>query len=91
MANIFLIKKPLISEKATDATAQSKYTFEVDRLATKSEVKKAVRALYKVDPVAVNMVRINKRPAKMRGVATSPKVLKKAIVTLQKGQTIDLT
>lgn len=91
MAHSFAIKKPLLSEKASTGVAMGKYTFEVERTATKNEVKKAVAALYKVEPVSVNIVRINRRPKSLRGIKTSAKVFKKAIVTLKKGQTIDFT
>ncbi len=91
MTNIFLIKKPIISEKSTDMTSLGKYVFAVDKASSKNEIKKAIHALYKVDVVSVNTVRTQKRSKSLRGIKTSAKVLKKAIVTLKKGQTIDLT
>ena len=91
--NTFLIKKPIVTEKSTGLSALGKYVFMVASSATKQEVKKAIHDLYKVDPTSVNIVN---RPAKrkraggrIRGGRQSG--YKKAIVTLKKGQKIDIT
>ena len=91
MADAFLIKKPWITEKATQLTADGKYIFIVKPGATKPEVKKAIHTLYKVSVVAVNMV--NRPPKRKRfgGVMKGAQEgYRKAIVTLKKGEKIDL-
>jgi len=91
MADAFLIKKPWITEKSTDLTAAGKYVFVVKKGASKPEVKKAIHALYKVDVVAVNVV--NRPPKSKRsgaGKKGTQEGYRKAIVTLKKGQKIDL-
>ena len=90
MHDTFLIKKPWITEKSTGLNAVGKYVFVVKTGATKAEVKKAVKAVYKVDAIAVNMVN---RPAKTKRFGAGRKGMqdgyRKAIVTLKAGQKID--
>ncbi len=90
MTDAFIIKKPWITEKATSLTPHGQYVFMVKSGATKPEVKKAVKALYKVDVVAVNIM--NRHPKRKRfgmkkGVQEG---YRKAVVTLKDGQKIDL-
>jgi len=90
MSDIFLVKHPWITDKSADASALGKYAFRVDPKATKPEIRKAIKEIYKVDVVAVNIIN---RPPKMklfRGVAGARGAYKKAIVTLKEGQKIDL-
>lgn len=86
-----VLKKPRITEKAVGKTEQSVYTFEVRKDATKYDVRDAVKALYNVTPVKVNIV--NKQPKKRmsrsRGRVVSEKGLKKAYVYLKAGDTIN--
>lgn len=89
--NQSIIKKPLVSEKATDLGKFGKYVFIVASKATKPEIKKAVKAIYKVDPVSVNVIN---RPAKRKRIGNlrgSQMGYRKAIVTLKEGQKIDIT
>ena len=90
MSDIFLIQRPHITEKATDLQQAGKYVFIVKPAATKSEVKKAVKELYRVDPVAVNIVNAPGKPKRFRGRQNKTSGFKKAIVTLAEGQKIDL-
>jgi len=88
--NKFLIKNPIISEKATDISAFGKYIFLVDRRATKPEIKKTVQAIYKVVVEDVNVINIRPKARRLgRTLGTKPGY-KKAIVTLKKGQTLDV-
>ena len=90
MANKFLVKSPIITEKVTMISKMGKYVFLVDKSATKNEVEKVVEAHYKVKITAVNI--INTRPKKRRlgrSVGIKPGY-KKAIVTLQEGQKLDI-
>ncbi len=68
MIDVFLIKKPWVTEKSTGLSALGKYVFIVKPKATKQEIKKAVKEIYKVDAVAVNVV--NRPPKQKRFGAT---------------------
>ena len=87
-----VIKRPRVSEKAVKKSEQNVYTFVVDRSANKYDVRDAVKALYNVTPVKVNIV--NKKPAeRMVGSRNRTKHvpgMKKAYVYLKKGDTINL-
>ncbi|MDK2785060.1 MAG: large subunit ribosomal protein [Bacillota bacterium] len=83
-----VLKRPVITERATAQMEQGKYTFEVDPRATKIDIKNAVETIFKVDVLKVATIRV---PGKARRVGrhvghTSP--WKKAIVTIKKGQRI---
>ena len=90
MTDTFLIKRPLITEKATTISAHGQYVFEVDSNTNKHEAKKAVEKLYKVHVVAVNMVKIPGKMKNYRGKKLPRSGYKKAIVTLREGDTISL-
>ncbi len=90
MANTFIIKKPFITEKATDMAALGKYIFLVQDSANKSEVKKVVEAQYKVHVARVHIINARskeRRRGKIIGVRAG---FKKAIVTLKKGEKLDI-
>ncbi len=90
MENAFVIKKPWITEKSTMLAAANQYVFMVQPTATKAEVKKAVKTIYKVDAIAVNMVN---RPRKVKRFGMkkgAQERYRKAIVTVKEGQKIDL-
>ena len=91
MRDIFLIIRPWITEKATALNAQGKYVFMVKPSATKNEVKKAVKDLYKVDAAAVRIINTPARTVRFRGIRSKKAGLKKAVITLKEGQKIDLT
>ena len=82
---------PIITEKATMLTDQNKYAFKVPLGATKDEVKAAVEALFKVKVLAVNTIRVKGKTKMFRGAPGKRSDIKKAIVTLAKGQSIDVT
>lgn len=88
----FLIKKPWVTEKATRLAEQRQYVFLVAAGATKPEIKKAVKELYKVDAIAVNVVNRRAKQKRFRGTlhATGGSE-RKAIVTLKEGQKIDIS
>jgi large subunit ribosomal protein L23 len=91
-----IIKKPIITEKATAATEKSNtFTFEVERTANKLEIKSAVEKMYGVNLVNVRTLTYGggKSSTKFtnRGIVEQPnKRWKKAIVTVAEGETIDL-
>jgi len=70
--------KPVITEKSIQATAQNCYTFQVDKRAKKSQIKKAVEEKFKVNVVRIRTMNVGK---KKKG--------KKAIVELKDGQKIE--
>ncbi len=89
-ANEFIIKHPLITEKSYRMSATGQYIFVVDKHTNKSEIKKAIKHIYNVDPVSVNTVTIRGERQTYRGVAGKKPTTKKAIVTLKKGQKLDI-
>jgi large subunit ribosomal protein L23 len=82
---------PVITEKSTTLTDQNKVVFKVPLTATKDEVKAAVEALFKVKVLAVNTIRVKGKRKVFRGVEGKRSDVKKAIVTLAAGQSIDVT
>ncbi len=86
--NKFLIKNPIITEKATDLSALGKYIFLVEKGAAKPEIKKAVEGIYKVNVVDVQVINTRPKPRKGRFPGEKPGY-RKAIVTLKKGQKLD--
>ncbi len=82
---------PIITEKALRGSEASKVTFEVPLTATKTDIKAAVEALFKVKVEAVNTVRQFGKQKRFRGKMGVRSDYKHAIVTLAEGQTIDVT
>lgn len=89
LANRTLVR-PRISEDTMSKQAEGKYVFEVTGSATKNEVAKAITAVYGVDVVNVNVMNYKKRNKKFRGHAGRTNAFKKAIVSVKKGQNIEL-
>jgi len=87
-----VIVKPRITEKSVGQSENNVYTFEVKRSATKYQVRDAVKALYNVTPVKVNIVNklTAERMVSSRGKTKHVKGMKKAYVYLKKGDTINL-
>lgn len=87
-----IIIAPRMTEKSVQQSEQNMYTFTVRRDATKYEIRDAVKALYNVTPLQVNIV--NRAPAKRmigsRGRAKHVQGMKKAYVYLKKGDSINL-
>lgn len=89
--NPFIIKKPWVTEKAARLNEQGQYVFLVAGTATKPEIKKAIKELYKVDAISVNVVNRPAKRKRFRGVMrSSGDGERKAIVTLKEGQKIDI-
>ena len=89
-----IILAPVITEKSMAGTAQQQYTFEVHTAASKTQIKSAIREIFKVDVVKINTVNVGGKSKNFarRGVRTSGKQAdwKKAIVTLAAGQKIEV-
>jgi len=86
-----VIKSPVITEKATMASEHNQVVFNVAKHATKPEIKKAVEALFEVKVKAVNTLNRKGKIKRFRGIKGKQSDMKKAIVTLEEGQTIDVT
>ena len=86
-----VILAPVITEKATNITGENQYTFKVPLDATKPEIKKAVEGLFSVKVMAVNTIVSKGKTKRFRGILGRRSDTKKAMVTLAKGQRIDVT
>ena len=78
-----IIIKPLITEKATDALAEKRYAFKVQKDATKPEIAHAVEAMFDVKVASVNTINMKKKPKRLGVHFGSTSEWKKAIVTLK--------
>jgi large subunit ribosomal protein L23 len=86
-----VIVSPVITEKATALSEQNKVVFKVRTDATKPQIKEAVEKLFDVKVKSVNTL-VTKGKVKMfRGTRGQRSDVKKAVVTLEEGQTIDVT
>lgn len=91
MQNQFrIIKYVLRTEKGAILEPENKYLFCVDRKANKIQIKDAIEHIYKVKVEAVNTALMIGKPKRVRYKAGKTPDWKKAIVTLQKGQKINL-
>ena len=86
-----VIRKPIITEKATMASEFGAVVFEVDVAANKPLIKEAVETLFGVKVKAVNTTVIKGKHKRFRGRPGTRKDVKKAYVTLEEGNTIDVS
>jgi large subunit ribosomal protein L23 len=86
-----VIIAPVITEKATNASAHSKVVFKVALEATKPQIKEAVEKLFDVKVKNVNTLRRRGKWKAFRGRYGLQAQTKRAVVTLEEGQTIDVT
>ncbi|WP_430449515.1 50S ribosomal protein L23 [Rhodophyticola sp.] len=86
-----VIRKPIITEKATMASEQNAVVFEVAIDANKPAIKQAVEALFGVKVKAVNTTITKGKSKRFRGQLGRRKDVKKAYVTLEEGNTIDVS
>jgi large subunit ribosomal protein L23 len=85
-----IIIKPIISEKSYDLAAQHKFTFKVDRRATKPDVRRAIEQIFKVNVISVNTSNMKGKPKRQGMFSGHRPDWKKAVVTLAEGQTIEV-
>jgi|TARA_Y100000814_G_scaffold266268_1_gene220036 large subunit ribosomal protein L23 len=85
------IVSPLITEKSTNLSAQNKVVFKVADSANKKSIKKRVEKIFKVNVTKINIINKKSRMKSTRGRKVKVTGYKKAIITLKKGQNIDLT
>ena len=86
-----VIRKPIITEKSTMASENGAVVFEVDIEANKPQIKEAVEALFGVKVKAVNTTITKGKVKRFRGQLGKRKDVKKAYVTLEEGNTIDVS
>lgn len=86
-----LIRRPIITEKATLLSEFNQVSFNVPLDASKPEIKAAIENLFKVKVTAVNTLRSKGKVKRHRGQLGRRAETKKAIVTLAEGQSIDVT
>ena len=86
-----VIVRPVITEKSTAASEHNKVIFQVAPSSTKSQIKAAVESLFKVKVKSVNTLIRKGKNKRFRGIAGRTGDTKRAIVTLQEGQMIDVT
>tara|TARA_B100001057_G_scaffold407743_1_gene421726 strand:+ start:1369 stop:1662 length:294 start_codon:yes stop_codon:yes gene_type:complete len=94
MKNIHLYDKilsPLVTEKSTNLSEQNKIVFKVPAGANKINLKKNIEKIFKVNVTKINIVNKQNRKKISRGRKVRIPGYKKAIITLKKGQSIDLT
>jgi large subunit ribosomal protein L23 len=85
------ILSPVITEKSTLLSEQNKVVFKVADDASKDEIAAAVEALFKVKVTKVNTIVTKGKTKRFKGIMGRRSDVKKAIVTLQEGQSIDVT
>lgn len=84
------LKKPHITEKASILAEEGKYVFEVFKNANKVDIAKAIKNIYKVNVEKVRIINIPKKRKRVRKGFTFTGGYKKAIVTVKKGESIDI-
>ena len=85
------IISPLVTEKSTNLSEQNKIIFKVNIKANKKNLKTNIEKIFKVDVIKINIINKKSRVKITRGKKVKVKGFKKAIITLKKGQNIDLT
>lgn len=86
-----LIKSPVITEKATMGSEHNQVTFRVPLEATKPEIKAAIEGVFNVKVTAVNTLIQKGKTKRFKGTPGRRSDVKKAVVTLAEGHTIDVT
>ena len=85
------ILSPLVTEKTTNLSEQNKIVFKVPARANKKNLKNNIEKIFKVNVIKINIINKQNRTKITRGRKVKVSGFKKAIITLKKGQSIDLT
>ena len=85
------ILSPLVTEKSTNLSEQNKIVFKVPSKANKKNIKNNIEKIFKVNVTKINIINKQNRNKLTRGRKVKVSGFKKAIITLKKGQSIDLT
>ena len=86
-----IIISPTITEKATSLSELNKVVFKVHKGASKNTIKKSVEKIFKVNVIKINTINLKGKTKLVRNKKVNKPGYKKAIVTLKKGQSIDLS
>jgi len=86
-----IVRSPVVTEKSTRGSEHNQVTFRVPLDATKPEIRAAIEGLFKVKVKAINTLRLAGKTKRFRGRPGQRSDVKKAIVSLVEGQTIDVT
>ena len=84
------IVSPVITEKATSLSEFNKVVFKVHKGANKNSIKKSIEKIFKVNVIKINTINLKGKTKIVRNKKSRKPGYKKAIVTLKKGQSIDL-
>ena len=84
------IVSPAVTEKATSLSEFNKMVFKVRKDASKNLIKKSIEKIFKVNVIKINTINLKGKTKLVKGKKTCRPGYKKAIVTLKKGQSIDL-
>ena len=84
------IKSPVITEKATGLSELNKVVYKVHEGASKQSIKKNIEKIFKVNVIKINTIKNKSKTKIVRGRLGKKSGFKKAVVTIKKGQTIDL-
>jgi len=90
MENKFLLKRPIITEKSTDLGKYGKYVFLVDKDLSSPEAKKIVESKYGVRVIKTNIINAKSKTRRLGQSIGERPGYKKIIMTLQKGQKLDI-
>tara|TARA_B100000676_G_scaffold198857_1_gene195399 strand:+ start:301 stop:603 length:303 start_codon:yes stop_codon:yes gene_type:complete len=85
------ILSPLLTEKSTNLSGENKIVFKVRNSANKKNLKNNIEKIFKVNVTKINIINKQNRTKFTRGRKVKVSGFKKAIITLKKGQSIDLT
>ena len=85
------ILSPIVTEKSTNLSEHNKIVFKVPSSANKVNLKKNIEKIFKVNVTKINIINKQNRNKLTRGRKVKVSGFKKAIITLKKGQSIDLT
>ena len=85
------ILSPIVTEKSTNISEQNKVVFKIPANANKKSLKKSIEKIFKVNVTKINVINKKNRIKTTRGKKVKIKGYKKAIITLKKGQNIDLS
>ncbi len=89
-AHLDIVRRPVVTEKATNASQFNQVIFKVDTKANKQEIKEAVEAVFGVKVKRVNTINMQGKIKRFRGLPGQRNAFKKAIITLEAGQTLDV-
>lgn len=84
-----IVIRPIVSEKSYDMIGHNRYTFEVDKRASKPQIAQAIQEIFGVTVTNVNTMNVNGKPRRLRYAKGHTRSWKKAVVTLKDGDSIE--